>query len=194
MDKKLFLFFCGPTPFWALTGVLRIIHPHATTAKNDVRHDPQGHGGEMPAQPLFEGFAKAGLSGSDLADLAGVSAPTVSKWRRGLIQIPPSRIAFLTLALAHLLEDLRQLRILDATLNKNASPWGKQAEIIEEVSGGLLKVQEQINMELDPREIRIGAQMFREWWSSGAWLNLQKAWLRAIGARHPNERIDNQAI
>lgn len=141
----------------------------------------------MAARPLFEGFAKAGLTGADIADLAGVSAPTVSKWRRGLIHIPHSRIAFLTLALAHLLDDLRQIRILDSSVNKRSSLWCEQVEIIEEIAGGLLKVQEQLNMELDPIEVRLGAQMFREWWERGAGIDLQKAWLRAIGARHPHE-------
>ena len=142
----------------------------------------------MLCQALFEGFVKVGLTGSDLASLAGVSAPTVSKWRRGLIHIPASRIAFLTLALAHLLEDLRQLRNLDAELNERRSSWGERAEIIEEVVGGLLKVQEQINLEIDPSEVRLGAQMFREWWDSGAATDLQKVWLRAIGGCHPDER------
>ncbi len=137
---------------------------------------------------LFEGFAKAGLTGSDLADLAGVTPPTVSKWRRGLIHIPASRVAFFTLVLAHLLEDLRDLRNLDAQINVRRSGWAEQAEIIEEVAGGLLKVQEQINLEFDPREVRLGAQMFREWWDCGAALDLQKTWLRAIGGRHPDER------
>jgi len=100
----------------------------------------------------------------------------------------------LTLILAHLLEDIWQIRILDASLSKKSSAWTEQAEIIEEVASGLLKVQEQINMDIDPREIRLGAQMFREWWDSGAWLNLQKAWLRAIDARHPNECTGNQSI
>ncbi|MCK5166314.1 MAG: hypothetical protein KAQ66_03315, partial [Rhodospirillaceae bacterium] len=96
---------------------------------------------------MFEGFAKAGLTGSDLAGLAGVTPPTVSKWRRGLIHIPASRIAFFTLVLAHLLEDLRGLRALDAEINEHRSSWAERVEIIEEVAGGLLKVQEQINLD-----------------------------------------------
>ena len=139
-------------------------------------------------QPLFEGFAKAGLTGSDLAGLAGVTPPTVSKWRRGLIHIPASRIAFFTLVLAHLLEDLRGLRVLDAEINERRSGWAERVEIIEEVAGGLLKVQEQINLDIDPCEVRLGAQMFREWWDSGSALDLQKTWLRAIGGRHPDEK------
>lgn len=174
----------GPSIRPSLTpvGVLRAIQPQAKIVHDGAGYPSQGQIGEIPAQPLFEGFAKIGFSGSDLAVLADVSAPTVSKWRRGLIQMPPSRIAFLTLALAHLLEDLRQLRIIDASLSKNTSEWAKRAEITEEVVGGLLKVQEQINLDLDPREIRVGAQMFREWWDSGVWDEMQNSWLRTIGA------------
>ncbi len=170
-------------------GLLGVVIIQPQPAQNTEDKSPlDGSHNKASCQPLFEGFAKAGLTGSDLADLAGVSPPTVSKWRRGLIHIPPPRIAFLTLVLAHLLEDLRALRSLDAQLNERRSGWGEQAEIIEEVAGGLLKVQEQINLNIDPREVRLGAQMFREWWDSGAALNLQKTWLRAIGGRHPDEK------
>ncbi len=90
--------------------------------------------------------------------------------------------------LAHLLEDLRGLRVLDAEINERRSGWAERVEIIEEVAGGLLKVQEQINLDIDPCEVRLGAQMFREWWDSGSALDLQKTWLRAIGGRHPDEK------
>ena len=170
-------------------GVIAIQPQSAPNTAGDGQ--PEGPSGDLQGEalcrPLFEGFAKAGLTGSDLANLAGVTPPTVSKWRRGLIHIPASRVAFFTLVLAHLLEDLRDLRSLDAQINEQRSGWGEQAEIIEEVAGGLLKVQEQINLELDPREVRLGAQMFREWWDCGAALDLQKTWLRAIGGRHPDE-------
>ena len=163
------------------------------TVESDLSGDLQGQPSHIQqgqqCQALFEGFAKVGLTGSDLAGLSGVTPPTVSKWRRGIIQIPPSRIAFFTLVLGHLIEDLRQLRNLDTSLNASRSEWGKRVEIIEEVAGGLLKVQEQLNMEIDPCEVRLGAQMFREWWDSGASANLQKIWLRAVGESRPHEPV-----
>lgn len=133
--------------------------------------------------PVFAGFEQLGLTGRDVARLVDVTPPTVSKWRRALVQIPGAKLAFLTLVLAHLLEDQKALDSLEAMLSTAPSTWDDGGESRgADAAAKSLMVQESLNLFLvTPAEIRAGSQRFRDWWACGGADQLQANWAKSCG-------------
>lgn len=103
------------------------------------------------APPVFAGLARSMVSGKEIAKAAGVTPPTVSKWRKGRAKPPEAKLAFLTLFLAHWLDELGNERY-------GASPRIEDAR-------QCLKRQEIHNASLPPKAIHEGARLFKRWWN-----------------------------
>lgn len=112
--------------------------------------------------PVFDGLEQSKFSGREIAAIIGVSAPTLSKWRHGKARVPGDKLAFLTLLLANLVEELENLY----GGWENATPdWHLQMRAhLEAVRESLLK-QETLNSILSHEAIREGARLFRMWWN-----------------------------
>lgn len=138
------------------------------TAEGDVRLGASSH------LPVFDALMELGLTGRDVAEFAGVTPPTVSKWRSGKVRIPGERLAFVTLVLAHLLDDAQGM---DAPVMKQGDmdrgddrgDWKARLDAAK----AYLAYQDVLNRELAVGDVREGAQLFRAWWSSGAAQRLQ---------------------
>ncbi len=169
---------------------------HAASAQKvtQTRESPTLDSGQTPGQssgaaeflPVFAGFEQLGLTGRDVARLADVSPPTVSKWRRALVNIPGPKLAFLTLVLAHLLEDAKTLGGLEAMLSTEPATWGDGGPESKrqgaEAAAKALKVQESLNLvQVTPAEVRAGSHRFRDWWATGGADELQANWAKSTG-------------
>lgn len=123
--------------------------------------------------PVFRGFDTADLTGKDLAEILGVSPPTVSKWRHGKARMPASKLAFMTLLLASRAEDLeRSLResIAIAPDAPPADPLAVRRANLGQAIDSLrqcLHLQEAINTALPAESVREGSRQFRQWWEAG---------------------------
>lgn len=124
---------------------------------DDRRSEGSGH------MPVFNAFDDLGLTGRDLAEVANVTPPTVSKWRKAKARIPGEQLAFLTLVLAHLLDEVESMNVADVHLNKGYL----------DAARAQLAYQDVLNRDLPAGEVRIGAQRFRTWWASGEAKKLQ---------------------
>lgn len=116
--------------------------------------------------PVLEGLSQIGLSGKEIAALSDVSAPTVSKWRGGKTRPPAAAVIFLTLVLAHKLEELEEIEWqLDG--GGEADDWA--LDLAEQVDSArrCLKVQERVNGAISPEAIHEGARRYRDWFNSG---------------------------
>ena len=127
--------------------------------------------------PVFDAFDELGLSGRDIAELVEVTPPTVSKWRAAKIRVPGEKLAFMTLALAHLLDEAETVAAMNDELGDDlqhtrAHKRGPDMGHIEAARAGLV-YQDVLNRDLPPQEVRGGAQRFRTWWASGAAKKLQ---------------------
>ena len=130
------------------------------TEAGEVRSGTSSH------LPVFAAFLELGLTGRDVAEFAVVTAPTVSKWRTGKVRIPGERLAFLTLVLAHLLDEApAQLQGVTGPQDWNARLDAAKAYFV---------YQDVLNRELPVGDVREGAKLFRAWWSSGAAARLQE--------------------
>lgn len=109
--------------------------------------------------PVFEAFNELGLTGCDIADIAVVTPPTVSKWRMGKARLPNDRLVFLTLILAHLLDEVEVVKDEGKSTAHKARLDSARA---------LLTMQDVLNKDLPVGDIRDGAKKFRTWWASGA--------------------------
>lgn len=127
-----------------------------TVDYSDARNSP------YKIHPVFKGMELAGLSGVDIAKIAGVTPPTVSKWRRGNARIPDEKLAFLTLLLANQIEELKA-----ACSGREGSDWHQQMCLGLTLALGSLRDQESYNSALAPVAIRDGAKTFHQWWNSG---------------------------
>ena len=112
--------------------------------------------------PVFEGLENSNLSGKEIADIIGVSAPTLSKWKHGHARVPAAKLAFLTLLLANLVEELEDL--YGGWENASVS-WHLQMRAHLDAVRVSLSRQETFNHALSPESIRSGAKMFRTWWN-----------------------------
>jgi len=139
----------------------------------DERPDTGVSGGHLP---VFEAFNELGLSGRDIAHVASVTPPTVSKWRQGKVRIPGDRLAFLTLVLAHLLDDAEALAALEAEWSSggNGGDWCRVERARTDAARAHLALQDVLNRGLDVSDVRDGARNFRDWWASGAAKLLQE--------------------
>lgn len=122
----------------------------------------QHHGVSSVIYPVFEGLENSNLSGKEIADIIGVSPPTLSKWKHGHARIPAAKLAFLTLLLANLVEELEDL--YGGWENATVS-WHLQMRAHLEAVRDSLGRQESFNITLSPEAIREGAKMFRKWWN-----------------------------
>ncbi|HEY9079724.1 helix-turn-helix transcriptional regulator [Magnetovibrio sp.] len=132
-------------------------------AKREGNGERSGASGHLP---VFDAFDGLGLTGRDVAELVGVTPPTVSKWRSAKVHIPGEKLAFLTLVLAHLLDEA------DKVANNGGECSSSTRGPIEAAHAALV-YQDVLNRDLDPSDVRVGAQRFRAWWSSGEALKLQ---------------------
>ncbi len=133
----------------------------ASLASQDESEDAEG--GLSGHFPAFEAFDELGLTGRDVAELADVTPPTVSKWRKAKVKIPGDKLACLTLVLAHLLDEVEQ-QTGDAGVAKGAVMNARAALLYQDV----------LNKDLHPANVRDGAQKFRSWWASGQAAKLQE--------------------
>ncbi len=141
--------------------------------------DNQRDGSNGDARRVFEGMERVGLSGLEIAELTGVSPPTVSKWRRGKIRVPAETLAFLTLLLANRIEEEE---ILYAGRDGDDGPWHRQHRDRVAEATACLRAQEDLNAALAPGSIRDGARRFRRWWHANRGARRADPVLRAADA------------
>jgi transcriptional regulator with XRE-family HTH domain len=132
------------------------------TEVGDIRLGASSH------LPVFAALGELGLTGRDVAEFAGVTPPTVSKWRSGKVRIPGDRLAFVTLVLAHLLDDAQEMEA-KGPAGVEQDDWKARLDSAK----AYLVYQDVLNRELAAGDVREGAQMFRVWWSSSAAKKLQ---------------------
>ena len=126
--------------------------------------------------PVFEALNTLGLTGRDIAEMADVTPPTVSKWRSGKVRIPGEKILFLTSALGHLLGEMEKMPVQHARLESNPeSHHGAFA-----AAQAHLRYQELLNQDLPATEMHTAMQRFSTWWASGAAQNLIDRRIRPI--------------
>ena len=121
--------------------------------------------------PVLEGLTHIGLTGKDIASLSDVTAPTISKWRGGKCRPPAAAIVFLTLVLAHKVEELEDLEWqLDG---QRSGGWA--SDLVDQLDGArrCLKVQETCNAAMSPEAIHEGARRYRDWLNGGAFSSLR---------------------
>jgi len=111
--------------------------------------------------PVFDGLDKVGLSGKDIADVVGVSPPTVSKWRHAKANVPGDIIALLTLLLGNRIEELHDRFSGSGGVSGN---WHMQARAGLDAALEDLRAQERLNKALPTEAVRGGAKLFRHWW------------------------------
>lgn len=111
----------------------------------------------MPARsfPVFSGLEESHLSGKEIAEIVGVTPPTISKWRLGRARVPAETLVFLTMILADWLDGVRARVEAGAP----APEWLEAAE-------RCLERQEAFNTRLSPAAIHKGAHMFQAWWKA----------------------------
>lgn len=114
--------------------------------------------------PVLDGLLQIGLSGKDIAHLSEVSAPTISKWRGGKARPPASSVVFLTLVLAHKIEEIEELGWhIDDDRSANLDDWA--LDLADQVEGArrCLKSQERFNSAISPDAVYAGAKRYRDW-------------------------------
>ncbi len=114
-------------------------------------------------QPVFEGLACAGVPAKTIAKMLNVSAPTVSKWRSGKVQIPPASLVFLTLILAHLIEDAETL---ERRFDDIGARWDSALDEQLTTMRRLLHQQEVFTATLAADVIHAGARLYRDWFQT----------------------------
>ncbi|OEJ65558.1 helix-turn-helix domain-containing protein [Magnetovibrio blakemorei] len=119
--------------------------------------------------PVFGAFDDLGLTGRDVAELVGVTPPTVSKWRSAKVRIPNEKLAFLTLVLAHLLDEAD----MGCTMNVEGPIDTMHGRGPIEAARAGLAYQDVLNRDLPVSDVRAAAQRFRAWWESGHAQKLQ---------------------
>ena len=105
--------------------------------------------------PVFRGLDDVMIPHKEIAAIVGVTAPTFSKWRSGRGKIEERTLVFLTLLLAHWIDELEEL------------PGQPRLEIRLKTTRRCLLQQEIINQTLDPETVREGSHLFRQWWFQG---------------------------
>jgi len=111
--------------------------------------------------PVFDGMDKVGLTGRDIADVVGVSPPTISKWRKGKTRVPGDVVALLTLVLGNRIEELQNLF---SGMGAVPGSWQFQARAGLDAALDDLQVQERMNKALPTKDRREGSKRFRHWW------------------------------
>lgn len=124
-------------------------------------HNLDNGEGQFAPPPVFNGLEKLGQNGQNIAEIVGVSPPTVSKWRNGHVAVPDEIVALLTLVLASFLED---------RLGQNAERGESGGQSFGNKAGlagarADLSAQEKVNDQLQPIAMRAGAIKYRYWWN-----------------------------
>lgn len=114
-------------------------------------------------QPVFEGLNCAGIAAKTIAEMVGVSPPTVSKWRCGKARIPQEALVFLTLVLAHLIEDAETL---ERRFNDIGTRWDGALDEQLATMRRLLHEQEALTATLASDVVHAGARSYRDWLQS----------------------------
>ncbi len=118
--------------------------------------------------PVFQGLETSRLSGRDIAAIVGVSPTTVSNWRTGRARMPAVTLVFLTLLLAHWLDELEYLIRARAKTGQASWFWRRAQEDHLIAGRKSLEEQDAINTAL-PADVRGGgARLFRDWWRARA--------------------------
>ncbi|MEQ8666216.1 MAG: hypothetical protein RIC16_10855 [Rhodospirillales bacterium] len=119
---------------------------------------------QQPRSPVLEGLTHIGLSGKEIATLSDVTAPTISKWRGGKCRPPAAAIVFLTLVLAHKVEELEDI---EWQLDERGGGWA--SDLADQLDGAraCLRFQETCNAAMSPEAIHEGARRYRDWLNAG---------------------------
>ena len=118
-------------------------------------------------QPVFEGLACAGVPAKTIAEMLNVSPPMVSKWRNGKSQVPLSSLVFLTLILAHLIEDAEVLEKRFDDIGARDSRWDGPVDEQLRSMRRLLREQEVFTSTLAADVTLAGARLYRDWLHAG---------------------------
>ena len=148
--------------------------PHGETDRARASGESSAPQPQTPHLPVFAAFDELGLTGRDIAELAGVTAPTVSKWRSGRVRIPAERVAFLSLALAHFLDEARAAAELEAQCADAEGAWGTALMGRLDAARAYLAYQDVLNRDLPPQDVREGARQFRDWWAGGGAKDMER--------------------
>jgi len=114
-------------------------------------------------QPVFEGLDCAGVAVKTIAEMIGISPPTVSKWRSGKSQIPATSLVFLTLILAHLIEDAETM---ERRFNDLGTRWDGALDEQLTTMRRLLHEQEVFTSTLASDVVHAGTRLYRNWLQS----------------------------
>lgn len=148
--------------------------PHGESDRARVSGESAASHPQAPHLPVFDAFDELGLTGRDVAALAGVTAPTVSKWRSGRVRIPADRVAFLSLVLAHFLDEAKKAAELDAQCGGQQGAWSTAAMGRFDAARAYLAYQDVLNRDLPGSDVREGARQFRDWWAAGGAPELER--------------------
>ncbi|MGB0682425.1 MAG: hypothetical protein ACPGOV_06940 [Magnetovibrionaceae bacterium] len=115
------------------------------------------------AYPVLQGLACSPLSGAEIAGYLGVPEIELAKWRDGKVQAPGAKLAFLTLLLAHLLDEMAELERLEEKYAVPEAPWREDIRHKVAAAERCLAHQEMLNAQLPTEDLREGAALFRQW-------------------------------
>ncbi len=118
--------------------------------------------------PVFQGLEASRISGRDIAAIVGVSPPTVSKWRTGRTRMPAVTLVFLTLLLAHWLDELEHLIRARSKTGQLSGLWRRDREGRLLAGRKSLEEQDAINTTLPAAALSGGERLFRDWWRARA--------------------------
>ncbi len=166
--------------------------PQAPQAEREVDSErldaSQGRSGHLP---VFGAFEDLGLTGRDVAMISEVTPPTVSKWRSGSARIPGEQLAFLTLVLAHLLDEMQNMVAWEGGIGAQDDGEGTRRL---ETARAQLAYQDVLNRELPATDVRHAAQRFRTWWASGAAKKLQEKRFQPVDSAEVLETLKNSKV
>ena len=121
-----------------------------------------GGDNQVVSSPVFEGLETLGFSGLDIAKIACVSPPTISKWRNGYMFAPNELIVLLTLVLASRLLDISEQGEYVAMPSHRCMYPISDLESAQQD----LEAQEKVNYNLPSSTVRSGIIRFRYWWQT----------------------------
>ena len=156
--------------------------PHGESERARASGESSAPQPQTPHLPVFAAFDELGFSGRDLAVLADVTAPTVSKWRSGRVRIPADRVAFLSLVLAHFIDEAKAAAELEAQCAEAEGAWSTASMGRLDAARAYLAYQDVLNRDLPAQDVREGARQFRDWWASGG--------AKAMEHKHCAPRLD----
>lgn len=114
--------------------------------------------------PALEGLTQVGMTGREIAGMADVTAPTISKWRQGKVRTPAATMVFLTLVLAHKVEEYETWeRDHRRRFGGPVSDWLHGILSQLDAARACLRAQEICNAAFSPESIHEGARRYRDW-------------------------------